>query len=409
MLGSMIGVYYPITGKHRIDETIQDKVEEIKRDFDRNNRLQKIKRPTRQKAQLKIEYSSYLINGDYYSVVLQTYEKYPKQRTLETHVYSLVFQVSNEKKLQLKDVLKGRYLNVLSKKGKHAFENRAYLYPYRSSSLVQQELQPHKGNFENFACTKEGIEIWLPSYPIATGIVGYAHYLVPYVELAGYVQPQLVNIGIEDNKQSFIDNKKPMVAISYDDGPHKENTPKILDILKQNNACATFFVLGKRVQHRENLLQQMLDQGCEIGNHSWDHKQLTKLSYDQVESEIEDTQNAVFEAVHVYPSLLRPPYGDTNMAVREQINMPAMLWDIDTEDWKNKNAEETARRALLQVKDGDIILMHDIQDSTVEASAKIIPELKNRGFQVVTVSQLFESKGIRLEAGQVYRKVNIVP
>ena len=150
----------------------------------------------------------------------------------------------------------------------------------------------------------------------------------------------------------------------------------------------------------------MSDEGHEIANHSYSHKLLTKLSVDGIKDEYIPTQNIVKDAVGYEPTLYRPPYGGINDSVKATIPMPLMLWSVDTLDWKSRNADAVTSNILNNVKDGDIILMHDLYDSTKEASFKVIPELINRGYQLVTVSEMYQLKGVELQAGGRYTNID---
>lgn len=201
----------------------------------------------------------------------------------------------------------------------------------------------------------------------------------------------------------IIDTNKPMVALTFDDGPYSRTTILILDILKKHNSVATFFVLGNRVQNNKNLLRRMIEEGSEIGNHSYNHKQLTTLSSKELKFQIDTTQKYILNIVGSEPAMLRPTYGSYDNKLKESINMPLILWSIDPMDWKYKDAEKIKNHVLSRVKDGDIVLMHDIFTTTADAVEQIVPELINRGFQLVTVSELYEINGRSLQVGNIYR------
>ncbi len=193
------------------------------------------------------------------------------------------------------------------------------------------------------------------------------------------------------------------VAITFDDGPSTVNTPKILATLKKYNAHATFFVVGERVASGADVLKQEIEQGCEIANHSWDHANLSKLSMKKVNKQFNKTAKAVKEATGGYEvDLLRPPYGAISDKMRKKFEHPMVIWSIDTLDWKYLNAKKEIKLIKKEVSDGDIILMHDIHAPTVKTVEKIIPWLIENGYDVLTVSELMERKGIKMKDGKVY-------
>ena len=202
---------------------------------------------------------------------------------------------------------------------------------------------------------------------------------------------------IYDN--DVISNK--YIALTFDDGPNY-NTNKVLDILEENNVPATFFVLGNRIKGNENILKRMVSSKMEIGNHTFNHLLLTKYKEDKVKSEINDTSNLIFEVTGKYPTLLRPSYGSCNKMIKRIVDTPIIIWDIDTLDWKYHNSRRISSRVINKVKDGDIVLMHDIYSATANALEIIIPSLKSKGYTFVTVSDLFYYKNIPLEKGKVY-------
>jgi len=189
------------------------------------------------------------------------------------------------------------------------------------------------------------------------------------------------------------------VALTFDDGPGPY-TADLLDVLDEKNAKATFFVLGSRASRNRDLLARTAASGHAIGNHSWSHKDLTKISRDTIDDELDRTTAAIVQVTGADPVLMRPPYGTLSDSVRAAAGdhgTALVLWDVDTEDWKNRDPQITTQRAL-EATDGSIILMHDIHESTLVAMPGIIDGLRAAGFTLVTVPELLET----LNPGQVY-------
>lgn len=207
---------------------------------------------------------------------------------------------------------------------------------------------------------------------------------------------------IPEPEPNPIDPSKPMIAITYDDGPNWGSTERILNVLKAHNAKATFFVLGDRVASREAILQRQVAEGHEIGNHSYGHPDLTSISYAAIQWQIANTQDVVYKATGVLPKIARPTYGAFSQTVKEAVTLPLINWSVDTRDWESRNANSVYNIILNNVKDGDIVLMHDIHEPTATASEMVIPELVKRGYQLVTVSELFAHKGMNPVPGYVY-------
>lgn len=199
-----------------------------------------------------------------------------------------------------------------------------------------------------------------------------------------------------------IDPSKPVVALTYDDGPHPSVTHDILDVLEKYNAKATFFVVGSRVNEYKDCIVREARLGCEIGNHTYSHTILTSASDSTINSQIESTNDTVEKLTGIRPAIVRPPGGSTSSRVKSVVNYPLVNWSVDTLDWKNRNSSSVVSSVKNNVRDGSIVLMHDLYGSTAEATETIVPWLINEGYQLVTVTQLMQLKGIYMEPGKLY-------
>ncbi|WP_347300089.1 polysaccharide deacetylase family protein [Dolosigranulum savutiense] len=182
---------------------------------------------------------------------------------------------------------------------------------------------------------------------------------------------------------------KKRVALTYDDGPGgEETTGRLLKMLEQHNAKATFYMLGDVVEYNPEMAQRVHKAGHEIGNHSWGHPVLPSLGPAGAAESIAKAEESIKKAVGKGTKHYRPPYGERTMEVDEAIGKPAILWSIDTQDWRTRNAQSVFEEVRSKVQDGDIILMHDIHPETIDASALILDYLDSQGFEMVTVSEL---------------------
>jgi peptidoglycan/xylan/chitin deacetylase (PgdA/CDA1 family) len=202
-----------------------------------------------------------------------------------------------------------------------------------------------------------------------------------------------------------VDPSKPMVALTFDDGPGPY-TERLLNCLEKNDAKATFFMVGSSVPKYSSTVKRMATLGCELGNHSYSHSQMSTLSDSARKSEVSRTSANIKAAAGSYPTVFRLPYGDgaRSSSVLSSLGLPSIYWSIDTRDWANTgNPQHTISAVLDHVKSGDIVLMHDIHKSSVVAAETIIPALKKKGYQLVTVSQLAKYKGkTTLHSGKTY-------
>lgn len=201
-------------------------------------------------------------------------------------------------------------------------------------------------------------------------------------------------------------NHKPLVALTFDDGPDGKQTEELLEVLKANGARATFFVVGKQVEKHPELLKKMVDYDCEIGNHTYSHANLNNLSEKALNKEIETTNKLIEQATDGYrASLMRPPFNNCNNKVKDMLKQPIIQWSIDTLDWKHKNISKTIEIVLDRVSDGSIVLMHDIHNSSVEAAKILIPKLIESGYDLVTVSEMAQIKGEQLNPHNKYSRI----
>lgn len=201
-----------------------------------------------------------------------------------------------------------------------------------------------------------------------------------------------------------IDKTKPMVAITYDDGPSKY-TPRILDTLNTYDSHATFFVVGERVEEFSKTLKREFDEGHEVGSHTYNHVNLTKLSAKKIEYQLDKTDEALEGIIGQGASLMRPPGGAFNDKVKSNVHKPMIIWSLNSNDWKTRNKDSIQKTVLNNIKDGDIILMHDLYEATADATEVIVPELKKQGFQLVTVQELADLRDIPLISGKPYNSL----
>ncbi len=190
-----------------------------------------------------------------------------------------------------------------------------------------------------------------------------------------------------------INPTQPVVALTFDDGPNVRYTPQVLDILYEHQVLATFFLVGEKFSGNELLLKEMKACGHEIESHTFSHPDLTTLNREQIQQEMQKTKAELKKVLPDYQiQYVRPPYGRYTEEVKDIIHLPLMLWTIDSGDWNKPNSDTIYSTVVDKIQDGDIIVFHDDNQETVKAIEKIIVELRTRGFQFVTVSQLEASR-----------------
>ena len=214
-------------------------------------------------------------------------------------------------------------------------------------------------------------------------------------------QPEQSTEGLVLSGGRYLDPSKPMVALTFDDGPYAPVGNRIMDSLEQYNGRSTFFVVGNRVSSYRTEILRMHNNGHEIGNHTYEHKYLNKLNAAQIRYQVEQCNQAVAAVTGEAPKLVRLPGGNKNNTVLANVKAPIIMWSIDTLDWKTRNAEQTVQAVLGKVKDGDVVLMHELYTQSGDAAVTMIPALVNQGYQLVTVSELARFRG-GVKSGGVY-------
>ncbi len=184
------------------------------------------------------------------------------------------------------------------------------------------------------------------------------------------------------------DDKLKKVALTFDDGPNETYTEELLKGLAARNVKATFFLIGKKAAEHPEIVKDIQEGGHLIGNHTYDHVNLYEMSEEKACEQIQETNDVIKEITGQAPEYLRPPFGCSKKNVDEEMNMIAVLWDVDPRDWSNKNTGDVVNRVVTKVKENDIILLHDEYATSVAAALQIIDILQGQGYEFVTVDKL---------------------
>jgi len=208
---------------------------------------------------------------------------------------------------------------------------------------------------------------------------------------------------IEKQKDSIPpeDNNNKIIAFTFDDGPSKY-TSEIMDVLEEYGAKATFFEVGYMIKTRKDTVKEVYERGFEIGNHTTDHSNLNKLTTAKAKEKIYDNNELFKEITGIDFPLIRPPYGNCKSSVQAVIDVPIIMWSVDSRDWESRNAEKIIAVVKSETKSGDIVLFHDLYPSTLEAIKTLVPYYTDQGYKIVGVSELFQLNGKELENGKKY-------
>lgn len=318
-------------------------------------------------------------------------------------------------------------LEAVSKLVRVALNNDPSLANYLLPDEVKLKTKATWDNFDNFAITDESVIFYFAEQEIATGATGPPIVAIPIKDINNYLandfkikleEPEkdivtgdIDKVESEENATPLLpgsqatgkdeidskdkvqatvesDSESKRVALTFDDGPDPKATIQILDTLDKYNAKATFFMLGSRVEYYPEIAKKVQEAGHEIGNHSWNHPDLTKAGVEKVRNEIARTSSIIEDVTGQKATVFRPPYGAINNTVRNQTDLPVILWDLDTLDWKHRNPDLLLTHIKGQTKNGSIILMHDIHQSTAEGLDAVLAYLTGEGYAFVKISEL---------------------
>lgn len=391
-----IDIQYPTLSSPNIDQTIQEYLHSLRTGFEKTVEKDNISYPT-----LSVTYRSYRLTKNTGVVIFDIAEKEKKW----IQVYHL--DLANDSILTKNAIFKENVEEKLTELIKSKVETNTSLKPYLDGI-----------DTNHYILDTNHVIFYLQSDESSFDFNHIPKVTFTYKELKNMLQDQLevptqilhmvyTKQEIEVSKQvpkevKPVATNKPMIALTFDDGPHITYTTEILNALKKYGGAATFFVVGSRASQYPQILQNIVAQGSEIGNHTWSHKNLANLSITGIQKEVNDTTDMILKSTNVKPKLIRPPYGSINTTVKNTVSSPLILWNVDTLDWKTKNKDMIVQEALKNAKDGNIILMHDIYATSKDAALTIIEELSKKGFQLVTVSQMYQSKKVPFASGKAY-------
>ena len=276
---------------------------------------------------------------------------------------------------------------------------------------VKEGLSFNLNNFEHFNFIDDGLEFIFPPYQIAYYAAGEIKIVIPYDELNGIIKNKYSkyskknNIKQDNNRNLKEFSNKKLIAFTFDDGPSYIGTNKLLDNLDKYNARVTFFVLGSRVENYKDTLTKAYKMGNTIGNHTYSHSNLLKLDNYSVMDEIKKTNETIKNITGSEAIYLRPPYGNINSDIKNISNMYTILWDLDTEDWKNKDKDRIADYIVSNAHDGAIVLLHDLYETSVDGALLAMERLEKEGYAFVTIDEMIKIKDIQLDINKNYYQI----
>ncbi len=317
---------------------------------------------------------------------------------------ALVWDMESERCVDISDVLRDTptALQQVSRLARMRLIAAAGAAGPEELAAIGQATEPHLGNFQLFALDGDAIVFYFPPENLGVWAAETFAVRIPYLEIVealdisvGYVTSPLTG-GLECAyirvpgavPGGVVDDGRPTIALTFDDGPHTEYTRRVLEELSKRRVVATFCPIGIHVRRCPEVLREIVLQGSEIGNHTWSHQILTRLTPDLIAADVEQLQQRVEALTGRRPTFLRPPGGSYNNTVIAAARLPVVCWSVDPKDWQGVDAATVAAHIIEHARDGDIILQHDTHATSYEALNLVLDELIARGFRFVTVSQL---------------------
>ncbi|MFQ8643850.1 MAG: polysaccharide deacetylase family protein [Oscillospiraceae bacterium] len=372
---NLVSINYPVTNISALDDAVSAYVNKTYNNF--KNNYQDIKKP-----ELNISYTYKELNDSVINISLNTEINAGKKIN---KIKTFTYDKNTEKFLTMEDLVQD--LDVLDYDIK-----KELLEKYQEADMDFLT----NVSYDYFTIDDENLTIYFNPTELKSTNKEMIYLDIPLNSLK-----LLIDIDKSKGSDTYFNLKKrnisdedKIVALTFDDGPSKY-TDSILDTLKKYDACATFFVIGNKVDFYDETLNKMLKNGNEIGNHSYSHKWLNRLSEQEFKNELNKTQEEVKKATGYTPKLFRPTYGGYSDRLKKYTDLTFVLWDVDSSDWKVKNTDKIIKNVIPNVKDGSIVLMHDNHKYAADAIEAVVKKLKEEGYEFVTVSELLELKELR--------------
>jgi len=334
--------------------------------------------------------SKYVIDAKYTNVFFRNTDDF---NLYESHIYNN----KNGLEVELSEL-------ILKEKNTEFWDKVYELLSLKYPKFIVEAIRNGEGN-NAYNIKENEMIIYFMNYLIQPAVSEIINIKVNYNEIKDFINftCKLDNIYKNEDGYNYLSSKKT-VALTYDDGPSGEKTEKILEILNNNKARATFFMVGNKMLSDKDTVLNVYKSGNEIGSHTYAHGNLTRQTKEEREAALLKTDEVYKSITGADLKLLRPPYGAYKKEMLNELNYSIVLWNIDTEDWRYKGSDRIVDVVLDNLSDGSIILMHDSYDRTIEATEKLLPILYAKGYQVVSVSELAKLKGVNLENNTAYRR-----
>ncbi len=377
-----IAFKYPVTGIDKLDSKIVSRAGKIKNDF--YKKYEDLKK--KEKTLRVLDYELFTTQRDVTSAVLFWQDQQKDGYDMvckDQYAYTYNYSSETGEPLDGLQVFNVGYKEYFSEYFIELFQDG---YTDYLKEDYKKYLKVNDDNLNTYVLTDGGVRFYFQPGTVLVKSAGLIAIEIPYAELEHVIRKKAT--------VRYIDPNRPMVALTYDDGPYPKVSNRILNCLSKHDSVATFFMLGQNIKRYPKVVQRKAQLGMEIGSHTWSHPNLFELKNKEIKQEINKTNNALINACGQSATVFRPPYGNIDEKILKTVDMPAVLWSVDTLDWKSRKAKSVVNIVKKEEKknglDGKVILMHSLYPSTAKATEMLVPWLKKKGYQLVTVSELLE-------------------
>ena len=403
-------INYPVLEDKSLNKYITKYIDEEKEIF-----LDEIKDSKSKDNELNINYT-YTIFNNLYSIHINSFY-YIGKDNYHSNDKIIYYDDSLKKEIMINElILNNKFYEVLRIECYNYLINNKDKYNIVDLSLVKKRLVADASNYQRLIFNDDYVEVILE--PNSVSEYNYNISIeIKYNKLIEYLNVNYFEIN-DDKKEidtnyivkeydriresKYFENKK-LVALTFDDGPSYSKTDRLIDELDKRNARVSFFMLGQLANRQKDLVKKVYNHGHTIGSHSYDHKNLIKLDDEQLSYEIDSTNKILSNIIGDDIRFMRPPYGSYNHDILEKTNMAFILWNVDTLDWKYRDAEKVRDYIVENASDGDIIILHDIHSTSIDGALMAIDILKEQGFEFVSLDEMLVYKNINVEYGKAYR------
>ena len=401
-----ITVYYPRTENERVNRVVLAFVDE------QIARFRAGAQPgARGKDAFSVSVQATRFDDDIVSFLFRSHTRYAGEAGGHDGADTMTFDLSTGERYDFAALFReGGTDEPLQALSNLAFEELQGLDVYRASqaetSMLRAGTAPSPENFARFALDGDTLRLHFLPLQVGSQDNGVDRADIPLAVLrpllakrlrmpvrGGVVDPAYTEPATQPTRPPQELEGRKLIALTFDDGPHATNTPRLLDFLKAQDVRVTFFVLGGSAELYPDIVRRAAQEGHQVASHTYSHKDLTKLGAQRLADEIEDTAVLLESLTGARPTTMRPPYGAQNAAVQAAAGTPLILWSLDPKDWSTRDADKSYSRIMEQTRDGEIILLHDIHPQTIDAAIRVIPALKAQGYTFVTVDELIAARG----------------